>query len=195
MSSTSHGFKLVNSIPLDEKPKPKGRTLDEYKKDIHWGCWFMLHFMAARATTPERMKAYAFHFKELCDEMTDCNCDSHCHQMLAKYPPENYFTVLFDENGEAEGCLYHSWLCHNEVRTRQGKVTYPYEQVRAIWKAPKKKKDCESDLAAQLRATSSPPPDVIAQIKSDVPAASISQVKSSSSQSRNGASFRFVSLG
>lgn len=186
MSSTStHG---------DSKSK-QGRTLDEYKKDIHWGCWFMLHFMAARATTPERMKAYAFHFRELCDEMSDCNCDGHCHQMLKKYPPENYFTILFDEDGESEGCLYHSWLCHNEVRIRQGKTTYPYEQVRAIWKSKKPKKACESDLAAKLRSTSSPPPDVLAQM--GVNASSALPAQSSSVYNGNGrptGSFRFVPL-
>lgn len=116
---------------LNPRNKPV-KSLSDRKQNIHNGCWFMLHFMAMRATTPDRMRAYEFHFKELCRELTGCDCDSHCNRMIEENPPSKYFGIL-DDKGKPEGCFYHSWMCHNLVNNRLGVELVSYEAAKAAF--------------------------------------------------------------
>ncbi len=108
------------------------KPLSEYKKNIHNGVWFMLHTMGEKAQTLALMQAYAANFRNICDKM-GCSCENHCNEMLKQHRPEDYFGMV-DEDGIPEGCLYHSWLCHNEVNERLGKPKYDYEQVKALYR-------------------------------------------------------------
>lgn len=112
----------------------KFKTLDQYKDNIGNGSWFLLHHMAEKATTPEKMKCYSENFRDLCGRMDGCGCGGHCSEMLERLKPEDYFRFI-DNNGIPDGCLRHSVDCHNEVNRRLGKPEYAYEIVKPIWRS------------------------------------------------------------
>lgn len=108
----------------------KIKTLADYKKDIGPGVWFSIHTLAALADKTGDYKSYEDFFRRICGSM-GCECETHCSEMLTKYPIRNY-TKMFRE-GERCGGLYHSYICHNEVDARLGKPQYTFEEVYPLY--------------------------------------------------------------
>lgn len=115
---------------MASQPKPQ-RLLADYKKNISWGIWFVLHSRAALADHDGSYSEYEKLFRHLCKVM-GCECEHHCNEMLDADPLKNYLRMK-NKAGKNIGCLYHSWRRHNDVNVRLGKAEIPFEDVEALY--------------------------------------------------------------
>lgn len=156
--------KSLRSFKSDIKisHQPPQTPIQDFKKNISNGVWFMLHTMGEAAQEQYLMEAYALFFENLCDKM-GCSCENHCVEMLKEHPPKKYFNMVdeedLDEKGNPRpiGCLYHSWLCHHLVNVRLDKPVRPkWEQVKLMYRGnPQPCKAKTEDMESSSRASSS----------------------------------------
>jgi hypothetical protein len=130
----------ANATSSKPTPKPQ-RPLTEYKKDISYGVWYSLHVLAAWADLNRQPHIYEDQFRFICKSMTGCDCNGHCIQMLDRDPVSNYRNMK-NKDGKFIGCLYHSYLRHNEVNVRLGKAEMAYEDVEPLYLPKDEIKPC-----------------------------------------------------
>lgn len=123
------------------KKKPQ-RPLADYKKDISYGIWFCLHQRAALADYDGTYEEYEKLFRHLCKVM-GCECETHCLEMLQKHKVKTFLNMR-NREGTKIGCLYHSWMCHNEVNLRLGKKMMSFEEVEPLYIYKQDYKTCEA---------------------------------------------------
>lgn len=130
----------ANAKPNNKTPKPQ-RPLADYKKDISYGIWYSLHCIAAWADLNGKPDTYEDQFRFICRTMSGCDCEDHCVHMLNRDPVSKYYGMK-NKDGRQIGCLYHSWLRHNEVNVRLGKKEIPYEDVEPLYLPKEDPKPC-----------------------------------------------------
>ncbi len=90
------------------------------------GLWFMIHRKARYADTPEKIREFIIMITDIIDNHPCRDCRNHGGQYQKLSPPEN-FVDHRNKDGEYNGMFYWSWLFHNAVNTRLGKLHVDYD--------------------------------------------------------------------